>query len=70
LNAGPVVAAGGGTLVADADLTGPKLLDELVGLLTDPSRLAAMGAAARGTGHADADEVLARMVFGVVGTRS
>ena len=38
------------------------------GLLTDPARLAAMSAAARRSGHADADEALARLVFEVVGT--
>jgi UDP-N-acetylglucosamine--N-acetylmuramyl-(pentapeptide) pyrophosphoryl-undecaprenol N-acetylglucosamine transferase len=66
LNAGPVIAAGGGTLVPDAELTGARVLDELVELLTDPARLAAMGTAARGTGHASADETLAQMVFEVV----
>ena len=40
LNAGPVVAAGGGVLVADAELTGERVLAELVPLLTDPRRLA------------------------------
>lgn len=66
LNAGPVVAAGGGVLVADADLTGERVLAELVPLLTDPPRLAATGRAARASGHADADERLARMVLEVV----
>ena len=47
LNAAPVVAAGGGVLVPDAELTGERVLAELVPLLTDPARLAAMGAAAR-----------------------
>jgi len=67
LNAGPVVAAGGGVLVDDADLTPQRLLDELRGLLTDPRRLAAMSAAARASGHAGADEALARLVFEVAG---
>jgi UDP-N-acetylglucosamine--N-acetylmuramyl-(pentapeptide) pyrophosphoryl-undecaprenol N-acetylglucosamine transferase len=65
LNAGPVVAAGGGVLVPDAELTGDRVLAELVPLLTDPARLAAMGAAARASGHADADERLARIVLEV-----
>ena len=69
LNAGPVVAAGGGVLVDDADLTGDRVLAELLPILTDPARLAAMGAAARASGHADADERLARVVFDVVGAR-
>lgn len=66
LNAGPVVAAGGGTLVPDAELTGDRIVRELVGPLTDPARLAAMGAAARGTGHASADETLATLAFEAV----
>ncbi len=65
LNAGPVVAAGGGVLVPDAELTGERVLAELAPLLTDPARLAAMGAAARGSGHADADVRLARLVLDV-----
>jgi UDP-N-acetylglucosamine--N-acetylmuramyl-(pentapeptide) pyrophosphoryl-undecaprenol N-acetylglucosamine transferase len=68
LNAGPVVQAGGGVLVADAELTGARVVEELVGLLTDPRRLAAMSVAARASGHAGADEALARVVFEVVGS--
>ncbi|MDN5933583.1 MAG: UDP-N-acetylglucosamine--N-acetylmuramyl-(pentapeptide) pyrophosphoryl-undecaprenol N-acetylglucosamine transferase, partial [Pseudonocardia sp.] len=65
LNAGPVVAAGGGILVPDAELTGDRVLTELLPLLADPARLATMGAAARASGHADADERLARVVLEV-----
>jgi UDP-N-acetylglucosamine--N-acetylmuramyl-(pentapeptide) pyrophosphoryl-undecaprenol N-acetylglucosamine transferase len=65
LNAAPVVAAGGGILVPDAELDADRALAELVPLLTDPARLAAMGAAARASGHADADERLARVVLEV-----
>src|SRR5690348_8855427 len=68
LNAAPVVAAGGGVLVPDAELTGERVLAELVPLLTDPARLAAMGAAARRSGHADAADRLAHLVL-EVGTR-
>ena len=67
LNAGPVVRAGGGSLVSDAELTGQRVCDELAGLLTDPVRLAEMSAAARRSGHAGADEALANLVFDVVG---
>lgn len=67
LNAAPVVAKGGGVLVADADLTGERALAELLPILTDPARLTAMGAAARASGHADADERLARVVLDVAG---
>ncbi|MGQ0575750.1 MAG: UDP-N-acetylglucosamine--N-acetylmuramyl-(pentapeptide) pyrophosphoryl-undecaprenol N-acetylglucosamine transferase [Pseudonocardia sp.] len=70
LNAGPVVAAGGGVVVADAELTGDRALAELGPLLADPARLAAMGAAARASGHADADERLARVVLDTAGART
>jgi len=69
LNAAPVVAAGGGVLVPDAELTGERVLAELVPLLTDPARLAATGAAARRSGHADAAERLAHLVLDVGRTR-
>jgi len=69
LNAAPVVAAGGGVLVPDAELTGDRVLAELVPLLTDPARLAATGAAARRSGHADAAERLAHLVLDVGSTR-
>jgi UDP-N-acetylglucosamine--N-acetylmuramyl-(pentapeptide) pyrophosphoryl-undecaprenol N-acetylglucosamine transferase len=67
LNAGPVVAAGGGVLVPDAELTGERVLAEFVPLLGDPARLSTAGRAARASGHADADERLARMVLDLVG---
>ena len=40
---------------------GAGVLAELGPLLGDPGRLAAMGKAARASGHADADERLARL---------
>jgi UDP-N-acetylglucosamine--N-acetylmuramyl-(pentapeptide) pyrophosphoryl-undecaprenol N-acetylglucosamine transferase len=67
LNAAPVVAAGGGVLVDDADLTGDRVLAELVPLLIDPRRLAEMGRAARSSGHVDAADRLARLVLDLVG---
>ncbi|MGD9527655.1 MAG: undecaprenyldiphospho-muramoylpentapeptide beta-N-acetylglucosaminyltransferase [Pseudonocardia sp.] len=70
LNARPVVDAGGGVLVDDAELTGERVHAELAPLLADPGRLAAMGAAARASGHADADERLARVVLDVAGVRA
>jgi UDP-N-acetylglucosamine--N-acetylmuramyl-(pentapeptide) pyrophosphoryl-undecaprenol N-acetylglucosamine transferase len=67
LNARPVVDAGGGMLVPDADLTGEKVAALVTGLVGDPERLAATAAAARRSGHAGADETLARMVLDVAG---
>ncbi|MGW0175799.1 undecaprenyldiphospho-muramoylpentapeptide beta-N-acetylglucosaminyltransferase [Rhodococcus sp. NPDC003322] len=65
LNAEPVVAAGGGLLVADADLTPAFVADTVVPLLRDGDRLAAMGAAAAGAGHRDAADTVARVVLEV-----
>ena len=63
LNARPVVDAGGGTLVRDADLTGERVASLVTDLVADPDRLAATAAAARRSGHAGADETLARTVL-------
>lgn len=65
LNAEPIVAAGGGLLVADADCTPDWVLANVVPLLTDPPRLAAMTQAARRSGARDAAEVMAREVLEV-----
>ncbi|MGH3342065.1 MAG: undecaprenyldiphospho-muramoylpentapeptide beta-N-acetylglucosaminyltransferase, partial [Carbonactinosporaceae bacterium] len=63
LNAGPVVRAGGGMMVDDAALTPEWVVDELLPVVTDRRRLAAMGAAAAGFGRRDADETLVEMVY-------
>ncbi len=69
LNALPVVQAGGGLLVDDADLT-PEFVDGTVGaLITDAPRLAAMAAAAAGVGHRNAAEHVARIALEVAGTQ-
>ncbi|MFC3690324.1 undecaprenyldiphospho-muramoylpentapeptide beta-N-acetylglucosaminyltransferase [Aquipuribacter hungaricus] len=61
-NAEPLVAAGGGLLVADADLTPAWVRTTLLPLLADPDRLAAMAGAARAHGVLDAADRLAGMV--------
>jgi UDP-N-acetylglucosamine--N-acetylmuramyl-(pentapeptide) pyrophosphoryl-undecaprenol N-acetylglucosamine transferase len=63
LNAQPTVRAGGGLLVDDAELTPQWLVDQVLPLLSDPVRLAAMGKAAAEFGRRDADEALVDMVF-------
>ncbi len=65
-NAEPIVAAGGGLLVDDADLTPDWVVDNVVPRITDPDTLAAMSAAAEHAGSRDADVVLARHVLTVV----
>jgi UDP-N-acetylglucosamine--N-acetylmuramyl-(pentapeptide) pyrophosphoryl-undecaprenol N-acetylglucosamine transferase len=65
LLAEPVVAAGGGLLVADADCTPAWVTSTLLPVLGDPHRLETMGKAAAALGHRDADLTLARMVLEV-----
>lgn len=65
LNALPVVRAGGGVLVDDADLTSRYVAGEVVSLLTDGPRLAAMTAAAATVGHRDAAHRVAEVVLEV-----
>ena len=64
LNARPVVDAGGGLLVADADLTPERVRDEVLPLLTDPARLSAMAGAAASVGVVDAAARVADLVEG------
>ena len=66
LNAGPVVAAGGGLLVADADFDAAWVRTHVLALLVDPARLAAMSAAAAALGHRGADEALVDLVLAAV----
>jgi UDP-N-acetylglucosamine--N-acetylmuramyl-(pentapeptide) pyrophosphoryl-undecaprenol N-acetylglucosamine transferase len=65
-NALPIVEAGGGLLVDDADLTPEWVLAEVVPRITDPGTVQRMSAAAAHAGSRDADVVLARHVLNVV----
>ena len=59
-NAEAMVAAGAAVMLKEADLNNPdNLFGILAGLLTDPARLAAMGAAARTQAHPGAAERIA-----------
>jgi UDP-N-acetylglucosamine--N-acetylmuramyl-(pentapeptide) pyrophosphoryl-undecaprenol N-acetylglucosamine transferase len=66
-NALPVVEAGGGLLVDDADLDPAWLEAHLVPLLTDPAMLASYGRSAALAGVQDADDRLASIVEEVAG---
>lgn len=66
LNAEPVVAAGGGLLVDNADFTGEWVVGNVVALMHDRAALDAMAARAQRSGHADAADVLARSVLAIV----
>jgi UDP-N-acetylglucosamine--N-acetylmuramyl-(pentapeptide) pyrophosphoryl-undecaprenol N-acetylglucosamine transferase len=65
LNALPVVNAGGGLLVDDADLTPAFVANTVGGLLADPSRLAAMTTSAALAGHRDAAQRVAEVAVAV-----
>ena len=65
LNALPVVDAGGGLLVDDADLTPEFVGDTVAGLLGDAPRLTAMTAAAAMAGHRDAAQKVAEVALQV-----
>jgi UDP-N-acetylglucosamine--N-acetylmuramyl-(pentapeptide) pyrophosphoryl-undecaprenol N-acetylglucosamine transferase len=65
LNALPVVDAGGGLLVDDADLTPEFVGGTVAGLLSDGPRLTAMTAAAALAGHRDAAQKVAEIALEV-----
>jgi UDP-N-acetylglucosamine--N-acetylmuramyl-(pentapeptide) pyrophosphoryl-undecaprenol N-acetylglucosamine transferase len=68
-NALPVVQAGGGLMVDDADLTPEWIERTVIPLVTDPARLAAMSQAAARFGRRDGDEALRAFVLDVVSGR-
>ena len=65
-NALPVVEAGGGLLVDDAEMSPDWVQRTVVPLIRDPQRLAAMGAAAAAYGRRDGDEALLEFVYEAV----
>jgi UDP-N-acetylglucosamine--N-acetylmuramyl-(pentapeptide) pyrophosphoryl-undecaprenol N-acetylglucosamine transferase len=65
-NAEPIVAAGGGLMVDNDDLTPEWIIAQVLPKITDPVTLAAMSRAAAHAGSRDADVVLARHVLNVV----
>jgi UDP-N-acetylglucosamine--N-acetylmuramyl-(pentapeptide) pyrophosphoryl-undecaprenol N-acetylglucosamine transferase len=67
LNADPVVAAGGGLVVANADFTSAWIVENVLPLLLDPARLTTMSRAAARVGNRDAADVLARRVLDLAG---
>ncbi|MFW0873379.1 undecaprenyldiphospho-muramoylpentapeptide beta-N-acetylglucosaminyltransferase [Rhodococcoides corynebacterioides] len=63
LNARPVADAGGGVVIADADLTSDAVASRVVPLVTDPDAVRRMGTAAAGAGHRGAATEVARIVL-------
>jgi UDP-N-acetylglucosamine--N-acetylmuramyl-(pentapeptide) pyrophosphoryl-undecaprenol N-acetylglucosamine transferase len=68
-NALPVVEAGGGLMVDDAELSPAWIGQHVVPLLADPDRLAALAAHAAAAGAPDADDRLADIVLEAAGKR-
>ncbi len=66
-NALPVVEAGGGLIVDDAELTPQWIEQKVLPLALDPARLATMSSAAAAYGRRDGDEQLRRFVLQAVG---
>lgn len=70
-NAEAMVAAGAAVMLEEKDLGAPgRLLDALTSLLSDPSLLAAMGAAARAQAHPRAAERIAARLAELAGQHS
>jgi UDP-N-acetylglucosamine--N-acetylmuramyl-(pentapeptide) pyrophosphoryl-undecaprenol N-acetylglucosamine transferase len=67
LNAAPIVRAGGGVVIDDAELTADWILATVQEVLLDPSRIARMSRAAAELGRRDADVKLASEVLAVAG---
>ncbi|RVW00357.1 undecaprenyldiphospho-muramoylpentapeptide beta-N-acetylglucosaminyltransferase [Rhodococcus spongiicola] len=65
LNARPVVAVGGGMMVADGDLTPKYVAETVVPLLRDHARIEEMSRNAAGAGHRDAAALVAQIVVEV-----
>ncbi|TDQ52601.1 undecaprenyldiphospho-muramoylpentapeptide beta-N-acetylglucosaminyltransferase [Actinorugispora endophytica] len=71
LNAEPIVQAGGGLMVANAELNPQWIRETLIPLLTDTDRVVAMSEATSTMGRRDADMALAREVVAIAtGDRS
>lgn len=68
-NALPVVEAGGGLIVDDAELTSQWIEQNVLPLVVNQTRLAQMSAAASAYGRRDGDEELRRFVLAAIGGR-
>lgn len=67
LNARPLVDAGGGIIVLDADLTSERVVEIMAPLLRDTERMAAMSRAAADAGHRDSARRIAEIVLQTAG---
>lgn len=65
LNAEPIVGAGGGVMIDNADLSTDWITGELIPMLTDTDRIVSMSETASRMGRRDADMELAREVMAI-----
>lgn len=65
LNAEPIVQAGGGLMIHNADISVGWIVEQLIPLLTDTDRVVGMSEAAARMGRRDADMALAREVAAI-----
>lgn len=63
LNAEPIVRAGGGLMIDDAELSPEWIIQNVLPILSDPERVVTMSEAAAKMGRRDADVTLARRVL-------
>lgn len=66
-NALPVVSAGGGIVVPDAEFTADRMVAEALGLMVEPTRLLRMSAASAALGDRGAAQRLAQMTIAAAG---
>jgi len=66
-NARVMERAGGAVVLPQAELTGMKLAQTIVGILSDPERVRAMGAASTTLRKTDAAEVIVRECYALIG---
>jgi UDP-N-acetylglucosamine--N-acetylmuramyl-(pentapeptide) pyrophosphoryl-undecaprenol N-acetylglucosamine transferase len=62
--------AGAALVIPDSELTGPRLAQEVGGILADPGRVASMGRASAALAQPDAAAVIAREVLTAAGARA
>lgn len=69
LNATRIADGGGGLMIDDSELSPDWIIQNVLPILRDPERVAAMSEAALSLGRKDADVVLARKVLQIAGGR-
>ena len=68
-NAAAVVSGGGAEMILDRDLSGSRLAERLIALLSDRPYLQKMGAAAKQSGHPHAAQEIVKACYQLVGLK-